>query len=262
MLPVSKDTLPAAQLDKLAAKQKKIDDLADYPDRVKRAAQMWDNKGDFKEIRKALKEQCSGLERCQYCEDGPADEIEHVWPKNYYPEKTFVWCNYVYSCGTCNGSYKRDRWALFATTDEYIKLERERGCVPSQPPDGVPVFLNPRQDNPLDFIELDFETGMFMPIAEEGSREYQRAEYTIELLGLNSRDLLLRVRCNAYEDFLDNACKYLAVKGLDEKKAEAELRRLRERSQATVWAEIKRLAKAGLKHQDIFAQAPELWQVG
>ena len=45
-----------------------------------------------------------GARRCGYCEDSDGDEIEHIKPRDLYPEKTFAWENYLLACGQCNRS--------------------------------------------------------------------------------------------------------------------------------------------------------------
>jgi uncharacterized protein (TIGR02646 family) len=262
MLKVVKDDLPAAQQARLAAKQKMIDELPDYAARVKHAGELWDRKGEFAEIRTALAAQCSGLQRCQYCEDSAADEIEHVWPKTFYPEKAFLWRNYLYSCGQCNGTFKRAQWAVIGADGQWHVLGRKKGEIPMPPPDGSPAFIDPHIDDPLEFMALDFETGRFEPIAEEGTEAYQRAEYTIAVLGLNERDFLTRARRNAYRDYLRDVEDYLVAKKDGDEEAWCHLQRAIERNHATVWAEIKRMAMAGRAHQSIFAIAPELGRVG
>lgn len=262
MLRVRKADLPAKLAAWLAAKQHSIAELTEYAAQVAQAAVLWDRKGEFAAIRAALAQQCSGLQRCQYCEDSAADEIEHVWPKKYYPGKTFVWDNYLYVCGRCNGSHKRARWALFGAAGGFVELVREKGSTPTPPPDGAPVFIDPHVDDPLDFIELELETGLFLPIGEEGTVQYLRAEYTINVLGLNERDFLSRARRNAYADYLENVRDYLEAKELGAGDEVYQLQRLVARQHATVWAEVKRRAKAGGAHQQLFAVAPALWAIG
>ncbi|MBX3729546.1 MAG: hypothetical protein KF858_10215 [Candidatus Sumerlaeia bacterium] len=45
-----------------------------------------------------------------YCEDSRATDIEHIRPKEHYPEVAFVWENYAYACNVCNQQYKSDRY--------------------------------------------------------------------------------------------------------------------------------------------------------
>lgn len=40
-------------------------------------------------------------------------------PKNMYPEKVFVWSNYLFSCGLCNGP-KNNQFAVFDNTGNVV----------------------------------------------------------------------------------------------------------------------------------------------
>src|SRR5690242_8446909 len=98
--------LPEADLSVAAEQaltrwQKEIDDLPDYPTRVEAASKRFSarNRQDnpvFAEVREALTRMCCGAQRCAYCEDSAADEVEHIRPKNLYPEAVFLWQNYAY----------------------------------------------------------------------------------------------------------------------------------------------------------------------
>ena len=68
--------------------------VGSYPEMVSKAAAIWPYRKQnkpFQEILEKLIGMCSGAKRCCYCEDSMADEIEHIAPKNLFPEKTFVW---------------------------------------------------------------------------------------------------------------------------------------------------------------------------
>jgi len=96
-------------LDALAGYQKEIDDLHHSRFEVKRSKakesfSQKNKKGNsvFDAIKIKLLEISPGIERCVYCEDSKCDEVEHIYPKDLYPQYCFVWSNYVYACGTCN----------------------------------------------------------------------------------------------------------------------------------------------------------------
>jgi hypothetical protein len=80
-----------------------------------------------------------------------------------------------------------------------------------QPASDAALFLNQRQDNPLDFLELDLLNQRFIFIEKfpEGTREYHRAKYTIELLGLNTRGALIAARKNAARFYIGRLEKYV-----------------------------------------------------
>lgn len=215
-------------------------------------------------LRTKLAEACHGIDRCMYCEDSHADEIEHLRPKSLYPDETFVWGNWLYACGECNGAnVKGDRYAVISQ-GRCVEVSR-RGNEPLIPPQvGVGALLNLRTENPLDFIWLDFETFHFVPIdGDQASESYMRARWTIDHLCLNSRSRLIRARRNAYVMFSTLLRDYVerlpAV--TDEQVAQRRRmeisRALKEASHRTVWEEMKRQRAMHQELQALFAAAPE-----
>lgn len=94
---------------------------------------------------------CSGSRRCLYCEDSCADEVEHIKPQDLYPEFVFVWENYLYACGPCNGG-KNNAFAVFdPATGATIIVTRKRGDPVTPPAVGTDVFINPRTEDPLQY---------------------------------------------------------------------------------------------------------------
>lgn len=247
--------------DYLEARQDDIDAALDYPSKVEKAVSTWDKKTAkiFKVLRETLADLCQGARRCHYCEDSVADEVEHIWPKKFYPDRTFKWNNYLFACGPCNGSNKRDQFAIFDSAGQVLELKRVRQEIPIEPVAGEAVFLDPRVDDPFNFIELDLATGIFVSSELPGSVNYVRAEYTISILGLNKRDYLIRARKNAYASYLDSAHQYIVRKNAgapaDEIKQRA--RDISQRHHPSVWAEMKRMSTIPA-HSKFFSAAPEL----
>jgi hypothetical protein len=90
-----------------------------------------------------------------YCEDAPADEVEHHSPKDLYPELVFTWRNYLYACGPCNGP-KNNRFAVMDPADgRLIDVSRPRGAPVIPPAQGTLALLDPRRDDPMAFLMLD-----------------------------------------------------------------------------------------------------------
>lgn len=76
---------------KLGTWQAELDAEPAYSERVTKAAALFksrNRKGNvtFGRVRDALTLMCAGARRCAYCEDSAADEVEHVRPKDLYPE--------------------------------------------------------------------------------------------------------------------------------------------------------------------------------
>lgn len=243
--------------------QTEINRLGSYADRVVAAHKKFTSRNrksnpTFSEVRSALTRMCSGERRCCYCEDSQANQVEHIRPKSLYPEHVFVWSNYLYACAICNPP-KNNRFAVFDSIGNVVDVTRTHTASVVRPQRGKPVLLNPRRENPTEWMQLDLlSTFLFVPIAAPGSTEYRRAEYTIDLLDLN-RDLLPEARQRAFGDYLARLEQYL-----ERKKAGASTQQLNHLVNAlqtmphpTVWFEMKRQHSAIKELDDLFGQALE-----
>lgn len=176
-----------------------------FDQRVAAAKEEWKGKDGtiakrdaFDEVKGLLRAACWGARRCNYCEDSVADEVEHFRPKDWYPDVAFVWANYLYACGPCNGP-KSNQFPIFpnAGSATVQELTRKKGAPVTAPPPGDPVLIDPRTENPARFLFLDIQGGLkFAPRSDldPGSREFARARWTIDLLHLNDRDDLVKAR--------------------------------------------------------------------
>ena len=104
---------------------------------------------------------------CPYCEieiNLENSHIEHIKPKNTFPNLLASYSNFIACCLTKKrcGDSKANKW------DE--------------------LFINPVIENPEDYFEYDIKTGEITPIFKEGNR-YEKAKYTIDLLNLNDNRL-------------------------------------------------------------------------
>ena len=243
----------------LAERQAEINAIPDFPTRVRTAKSKWANgkrNRAFEEVKAQLTKMCRGAKRCAYCEDSAADEIEHIAPKDSYPERTFDWTNYLYACGPCNGP-KGKQYRIRSTADgSLIDIEN----LSDPPPPGDPLLINPREENPLDLLWLDLETFAFVPnLDEEAAFDYQRAAYTIDVaLRLNERDHLRKARKLAAKSYLALLAQYVLAKEAANQKEMDNLRTtIAESNHPTVWAELVRQRKLHPRSQDLFAAAPE-----
>jgi uncharacterized protein (TIGR02646 family) len=264
MIQISELPLKKSALDKLAEYQQRIDQEPDYAKRVELAKKAFSRQNKktnatFKAVRSLLSEMCSGSRRCMYCEDSCADEVEHIQPKDLYPESVFVWENYLYACGPCNGG-KSNKYAVFdATTGKLTEVNRKSTDPVAPPIPGVHVLLNPRKDDPLNFISLDIiQTFNFIPSLRLNQADRERAEYTIEVLALN-RDILPPARHEAYLSYRAKLREYA-----EEKAAGAPAQELLPLKAAllqcqhpTVWHEMKRLHAKIPKLKELFDRVPE-----
>ncbi|MFT8371402.1 MAG: hypothetical protein ABF641_10080 [Acetobacter sp.] len=248
----------------LQAKQNEIDVVVDFEARLGLAKQLFDDKprGLFTKVRTALKVAAGDLVRCGYCEDSCADEVEHVWPKNFFPGRTFDHSNYLFACGICNPA-KNDKFSV-RHAGAWLDLPTQRkihGFV--LPPSNDARFIDPLAENPLDFLWLDIvsKTFMVVPMHDSGTLEYERANYTIDVLRLN-RECLVEARKNAYAGFCDRIHCYVdcKVKGGEQSQLDQRLFELRRAPHQTVRMEMKRqVGIVGAPHPDI-ASAAEVFE--
>lgn len=196
-----------------------------------------------------------------YCEDSLASQVEHFKPKDFYPELAFVWHNYLYACGPCNVRKTNNFPIVSDRTGELIFLHRAPGDPVEPPEPGRAVLIDPRQEEPLDYMQLDLrETHRFQPLdSDPRSLRHQRARKTIDVLGLNDRDFLPEARGTAYQAYhgvfklyVDRREQRDPRERLD--RAENALRRL---GHATVWEEMKRQRQNLPELQSLFERAPE-----
>jgi len=237
----------------LAKRQQKVSVLATYAEQVAAAKKSWGaakkSEPPFPAVKGALDTMCWGHRRCMYCEDSVADEIEHFAPKDRYPDRVFVWTNYLYACGPCNGP-KGNAFAVFAAGDEVVEL------VGDEPPEGDVVLLDPRHDDPLDFLVLDLvDTFYFSPHPFLAGRAARRAEYTIEVLRLNERAYLVEARITAHS-MLMSALGQAAHAATSGEPLAHPQRAIEKASHRSVWEEMKRQRASFPVIQGMFAAVP------
>lgn len=264
MIPYPFTALSAVTQQELQTFQADVDSIADYALKVDKGKTEFGkrNKRDnptFQVIRDILNQMCAGSCRCMYCEDSCADEVEHISPKDLYPESVFVWDNYTYACGPCNGG-KLNKFAVFsAASGAIINVTRKRN-VPVIPPEaGDPVLINPRFENPMDFLDLDLTgTFLFRSPHPEATREYQRGEYTKEILKLN-RPVLTKARKNAYLNYRARVREYIGLRddGASAAVLEELIAGVRQMDHPTVWREMQRQHALIPELTEIFNDAPE-----
>lgn len=261
-------------LDKLREYQDVVDSKPSFPERSKEAKARFSSrnrKGNkvFDAVKKSLTDMCSGARRCVYCEDSVGDEVEHIFPKDLYPEKVFQWENYVYACGNCNGP-KNNKFAIFRIDDgTFFSVNPPPGQPAQAPPAGDPVMINPRLEDPLQYCMLDLAgTFKFVAISPEGTREYQRVDYTFnEVLRLNheEREFLRQAREEAYGDYKARLFEYVSRRnqGAPVDQLDAMVAQLKKKNHPTVWKEMQRYHRDGILQDvdgeldDLFVAAPE-----
>lgn len=262
MLYLSDKSLPKEVLSQLGQYQKAVDEKLTFPEKAavgKRLFSSYNKKENatFKVIRKHLEIMSGGTIRCNYCEDSNANQVEHIYPKNFYPEKCFVWENYCYACGPCNQP-KSDFFAVFENiTGSEINLKTLSKNSP--PPKGSALLIDPRSEEPLDFLFLDTKnTFRFVPF-KEGAKDTRRAEYTIEILGLNSRNHLVRARKVAFGNYKSRLFEYVIKKESGARLSQLNplIESIKSEHHQTVWQEMIRQRSLHPELDDLFNRAPE-----
>lgn len=223
--------------------QASVDQKGSYEEQVAYAKESWKTKpaNPLDDVKKTLVGMCSGNTRCCYCEDSFADEIEHMRPKDLYPEQTYVWTNYVLACGPCNGP-KNNRFAVLDLIGGLLDVTRKRKAPVVPPTPGVYALVDPRAEDPLDFLWLDFQTMRYVPNTDQVASElYVRAKYTIDVLRLNERDALVRGRRSAFTGFTSRLQKWVNESAAwSEEQRNAFVADFREERYLGVWERMKR----------------------
>ena len=239
--------------------QQEVDEAPDYPIQVAKAKCLFSRRNTrsnptFRKVRETLALMCSGAQRCAYCEDSVGDEVEHIQPKDLYPCLVFVWTNYVYACGRCNVA-KSNKFAVVTDQSRLVDVTRKRSDPVAPPASGAPAFLNPRTDDPLDFLDLDLES-TFVVLARDDIPEIdrERAEFTIETLKLN-RDVLLEARANAFGTYRARLYEYVGKR--EQATKQDLLDDLKTTPHPGVWAAMKRQHAFIPDLDELFMQAPE-----
>lgn len=124
----------------------------------------------FLDVRAKLKKMSTGLQRCMYCEDSEGTDIDHFRPRSLFPQFTFQWVNYLHACSHCNSNEKRAQFPI-----------AKKG----------PLLLDPTSDDPYVHLQFVWQTGRFVGQTPRGDK-------TVEVFGLNRREVLERGRRNTW----------------------------------------------------------------
>lgn len=260
----------AAVLNKLKEYQDQIDILTTFAERAAKAKKSFSGKNtkrnrSFNAVKEKLTAMCSGARRCVYCEDSVGDEVEHIRPKDFFPESCFVWENYVYACGNCNGP-KNNKFAVFR--DDNGDFHEANKNVGVEPPIGVDALINPRNENGMEYCMLDLNgTFKFVILKVPGTRDHKKADYTFnEVLRLNDqREFLRQARKLAYGNYKARLDSYSARKsaGAPQGKLDKMIEEIKTEAHPTVWKEMQRYFARGFlltfdtDLHDLFQQNPE-----
>ncbi len=220
MIRLAHKDLPEDVAKELAALQAKVDAMPTFAEKAAEAKRLWGTKGGvkgeeaFSEIKKILIDLSVFVQVCNYCEHSEGNDIEHIYPKAAFPEKTFVWDNYLLACPKCNTTHKSDKIDVLNDEDEVVRVSRH-----VEPPFKRVAFINPRQEDPSRFMILNLTTREFG--LRDGLTQVEKgmATQTLEILQLNKRDLLKEARKQEernYYNLLDRLRSVLKAKDVEE----------------------------------------------
>jgi hypothetical protein len=270
MIHVCLESCPAGVeglLAELATYQAALDACGSYAERVRAVDAHWNSRRNNKPVqvvREMLLAMCTGLGRCMYCEDSRARDVEHVWPKILYPGLVFAWANFLYACSSCNGP-KGARFMVVLPDGRIVDVGRKKGAPPPEQLAandplliGAPLLIDPRSEDPLDLLHLDLATGVFDEAHKTGLR-YERAHFTVELLGLNEREYLVEARQSAYHTAESVLRDYASLKreGAGPERLGPKRQAILRQSHRTVWEEMKRQRTSLPGIRALFEGAPE-----
>ncbi len=181
-----------------------LPETAERLEQIRHARALWDSKTKagaavFEGVRDWLKKLSAPHLGCQYCEYGEPKDIEHIYPKSHFPRLTFTWHNYLLSCKQCNTGHKLAKFAVF---DDEGNVHRLRQNL--EPISQAGVFIHPRVENPNRLVVVELTSFQFLILDKEGSRNYEKAKFTLETLELNLRDWLLEARKTTYQSLLNS----------------------------------------------------------
>jgi uncharacterized protein (TIGR02646 family) len=190
-----------AHLDTL---QRKVLAKTSFAAQADAAQSLWKGKSSsekgensFAEIRKTLAEMCVSEVICNYCEHNEGNDIEHIYPKSFFPEHAFVWDNYLLACKQCNSGYKLDECHVIDAAG--ILQHTQRGNQP--PPHTQIALINPRAENPAQFMLLNTSDFRFEVLDGLSATDILKATETLRILELNTRSTLLEARKAAAKYF-------------------------------------------------------------
>ena len=283
----SNQTLTTATQAQLTALQRKVDNKVSFAEKAAKAQSLWhginsppNRKAAFVEIREKLMKMCVSVGICNYCEQSEANDIEHIYPKSFFPIFAFVWTNYLLVCKQCNTAFKLDKcFVMDSSGTIHVTV---RGQEPTHP---TIAFINPRTENPATSMIMNTQNFEFEILDGLSTTDYNKADKTIEILALNTRDTLIATRKAAaiyfyhriellnrllnadtieqihhlltpYDAYLDD------TKTLTELKSDIKVgfkQDILQHAHPTVWAAIKLVdSKTTPKWMTLFQQLPEV----
>jgi uncharacterized protein (TIGR02646 family) len=117
----------------------------------------------------SLKAMLGSRERCMYCEDSKATDIEHFRPKARYVKHMFDWFNLLLCCTEC-GRFKGSQFPVNGTR---------------------PLLIDPTKTDPWKYLDFDPDTGALCARFDVPQNNWSpRGAATVAVLQLDKREAL------------------------------------------------------------------------
>lgn len=129
----------------------------------------------FASICKVLGTMAGPRQRCMYCSDSRATDVDHYYPKSQYPDKVFSWMNFIWTCAGCNRK-----------KGTHFQLDR-----------GEPLLLDPTAGDPWNHLFFDDKTGLLAPAYVDGVAD-ARGRYTLDLISAINSEAVAEGRRRAH----------------------------------------------------------------
>jgi uncharacterized protein (TIGR02646 family) len=219
MIRLATKNLSAEAIAVLNDLQQKINEETTFETKVAKAQSLWKSKGGadgkdaFVEISAELEGMCTFTGVCHYCEQNEGNDIEHIYPKSFFPAYTFIWDNYLLACKECNTGKKLDKCYVLDDNDDLVETVRA-----NEPAHLTIAFINPRIEDPNTFLILDHLTDKFLLLPDLSKKDRNKANATLEILELNERDTLVEARLSAgrhYYETLDRLHRILSAETIE-----------------------------------------------
>jgi uncharacterized protein (TIGR02646 family) len=278
MIPLAQQKLDALAQAELDTLQNQIDVLPTFEEKAEKASALWKTKGSakgiqaFETIKSQLKSLCVFIDTCNYCEHNEATDIEHVYPKSFFPNLAFSWENYILACKNCNSGYKLDKCYTVDNLGNTYKINRG-----TEPQHKHAAILNPRlsTDNPNSCMILNTKSFRFDILEDLAPIVKSKTEKTLEILALNERHTLIEMRkqqAKAHYDRLERLSRILNCVSINELRVmvnpyddfddNADLQEEKDRIKTLCRSEIERCSHPSVWHaiKTIESQVSPQWQ--
>ena len=204
MIQLASKNLKPAVAKELKALQKKVNNGRTFALKVEQAQTLWGTKGGkagkdaFVDIREQLKSMCVYINVCNSCEQNESSDIEHIYPKSFFPKFAFEWKNYILACKQCNTGHKLDKCHVLDRNGNLVFLARGQN-----PAKLKPALINPRTEDPNSFMILNMLTYTFEIMPGLSKTDISRVDSVFKILELNERDTLKAARKSAAKHYYE-----------------------------------------------------------